>query len=233
MLSLRKKISAIQSTNQNIEKLEADLKSGELQVLCELFSAVLVLSAEDDVREGWSLYYGSQDVSLEGKLSAIRTALLHRLIANVNATEADMSQLPSETIDIRMGEAFNLIPLFHTIDCTEDGLKAVSGIVQKYAAYSLRTISEAPSSLDFRFAVKAGKISDFLRGLLRWCEQRLCSISRANGLTIVASRVFGEAETSLIHIIKTFATERKLAMIVSNVLPSAMDDHVDGESKEQ
>lgn len=212
---LKKKMAAIQATHQNIERLESELQTGELHGLCEIFSAILLASAEEDVKEGWTVYYGDKEIGLADKVSTIRAALLRRLLAEVGAAEAEMVLQPSETIDEKMGRVFNLILLFRSIECTDDGLKAVAGVMQKYAAYSLKTIAEAPSSLDFRFAVKAGKVSEFVRGLLRWCEQRLAAIACVEGVGMVAARVFGEAEASLIHIMRAFTAERKLVTLVA------------------
>jgi hypothetical protein len=122
-------------------------------------------------------------------------------------------------MDERMSRAFETLNLSTMIGETEAGLSSVSKAVTEYASTSLKTIITPASTLDFRFAVKVGKVTEFIRGLVGWCRKRLLdgpgiqNVEEAHA-GIVANAI-SEGESALVTVIRSFITERKVAMLRS------------------
>lgn len=189
-----------------------------------------VMAAEEEVAEGWKVYYqdraeGSRELTL--RIAAIKEIVLRRLAGALHATEI----LTSGDVDETMRGAFEMLQLYQWLEEPATGIRIVASLVQKYAARSLDLIASSPSALDFRFAVKTGKVGDFARGLASWCRTEaaragLCPELLRDATQIIPERILHEGQAALLTIVRTFSHERNLYPTVSaRISPLRINRH--------
>lgn len=239
---LRKLLFEIQGLDHNLTKLEQDAEAGGLSPVCRLFHSVAgrtrqtrgpetltneptVMAAEEEVAEGWKVYYqnrteGSRELTL--RIAAIKEIVLRRLAGALHATEI----LASGDVDETMRGAFEMLQLYQWLEEPTVGIRTVASLMQKYAARSLDLITGSPSTLDFRFAVKTGKVGDFVRGLASWCRTEVARAGLRPDLLhdatqIIPERILHEGQAALLTLVRTFSHERNLYPTVQARVPQA------------
>lgn len=171
--------------------------------------------------EGWKVYYqcrAAKDKDLNGRTLDVKDIILKRLAGALHATEI----LASRDVDETMRRAFEMLQLYRWIGESSTGIKAVASLVQKYASRSLEAIVSGASTLDFRFAVKTGKVGDFVRGLTGWCRTE---VERAGFeldvlqevMASISEKILYEGQAALITLTKAFSQERSLYSTVSTL----------------
>ncbi|PJF16690.1 hypothetical protein PSACC_03416 [Paramicrosporidium saccamoebae] len=164
----------------------------------------------EQVKAGWGCRYSTEG-DMSEKLSVIQGVLVKRLEAVLRTHKL------SDNADETMGQAFDLLLLFKSIDQQHEGLEILSNLVQKFTANALGTILNQQSSLDFRFALRTGKICEFAKGLFGWCRGQLLRLDENGSSAAIHSRIFTEAEIALVSVIRSFISERNVHQMVESL----------------
>lgn len=165
----------------------------------------------------WACRYMKESGALFEKLESLKKVLVQRLTERIPteiATELTVNP------DTTMGLAFETLELFIVIGESKVGLTQVSSLLQKFAAQALSgIIPSVISPLEFCFAAKVSRVTDFVKGLTEWCWQRLLKVNGLDEMrnaahSTITEGVFSEAQSSIITLIRNFFTERKIRPIV-------------------
>lgn len=160
--------------------------------------------SDGTVLAGWMCRY-SDGNDYQSKLLTFQQILLKRLEESIGSMREHVQSDPDQT----MGRVFEQLSMFILIDKKHEGSLAVSMIIQKYAADSLERITSQQSNLDFRFAIKSGKICEFVKGLATWCRQQTTQID-VESFGVILSRILLEADGAMTMVIRNFISERQL-----------------------